>query len=68
MTATTMDRAERLLTPRDLAERWACSPGWLANERSEGRGAPYVKLGAAVRYRLADIEAHEAASLIGAVA
>lgn len=50
---------DRLLTARDLAERWQCSPGSLANQRSEGSGPRFVKLGKLVRYRLADIEAYE---------
>jgi len=57
------------LTPTDLAERWGVSAGHLANLRSEGTSqVPYLKLGGHVRYRLADILAVEAASVVKAVA
>lgn len=48
-----------LVSPKALAERWSCSPGHLANQRCRGEGLPFVKIGGAVRYRLADIEAAE---------
>ncbi len=57
-----------LLTTRDLAARWRCGVQWLANERSAGRGVPYVKLGRAVRYRLADVEQCEADATVATVA
>jgi hypothetical protein len=57
------------LTPADLAERWGCTVGHLANLRSEGKSAlPYLKLGHHCRYRLADVLAVEAASVVTAVA
>ena len=55
-----MDTSEILLTTRDLAERWQVNAGSLANDRSAGRGVPYVKIGGAVRYRLRDVEGFEA--------
>jgi hypothetical protein len=55
-----MDTSETLLTTRDLAQRWQVNAGSLANDRSAGRGVPYVKIGGAVRYRLHDVEVFEA--------
>ena len=63
-----MSAFSALLTAEDLAARWQVSRGSLANERSAGRGAPFVKLSSRVRYRLADIEAFELAALVVAVA
>lgn len=54
-----MDSNENLLTTRDLAQRWQVNAGSLANDRSAGRGVPYVKIGGAVRYRLRDVEQFE---------
>lgn len=55
------------LRPEDLAERWGVSTGTLSNWRTRGEGPAYVKLGAAVRYALADIEQYEAAGRTEAV-
>lgn len=57
--------AETLLTERELAQRWKCSSGWLANQRSSGEGPPYLKLERLIRYRLADIAAYEADRSVG---
>ena len=54
-----MTVSETLLTTRDLAQRWQVNAGSLANDRSAGRGVPYVKIGGAVRYRLRDVEVFE---------
>lgn len=48
-----------LLTTEELAKRWKCSPDSLVNERVAGTGAPYIKVGRKVRYRLADVQAFE---------
>lgn len=56
--------AEVLLTERELAERWRCSRGSLANQRSRGEGPPFLKLGVLVRYRLADIASYESDRLV----
>lgn len=53
-----------LLTPSDLAERWSCSTGWLANLRSAGSGPPFAKVGSLVRYPLADVLAYEQAGRV----
>jgi hypothetical protein len=49
----------QLLTPAELAERWQCSPGHLANMRSAGVGPVYLKLGSSIRYRVSDVQAYE---------
>jgi predicted DNA-binding transcriptional regulator AlpA len=54
----------RLLRPTELAERWGTSVGRLANWRSKGEGPGFVRLGAAVRYRLVDIEQFEADNFV----
>jgi hypothetical protein len=62
-TITHPERAEVLLTDRQLAVRWQCSPGSLRNARSAGVSpVPYLVLGSRTRYRLADALAYEAAS------
>ena len=59
-----MESTEILLTTRDLAQRWQVHVGSLANDRSAGRGVPYVKIGGAVRYRLRDVESFESSCRI----
>ena len=59
-----MESSEILLTTRDLAQRWQVHVGSLANDRSAGRGVPYVKIGGAVRYRLRDVESFESSCRI----
>ena len=51
----------QLFTPTELAERWQCSPGHLANMRSAGVGPVYLKLGSSIRYRVSDVQAYEQA-------
>jgi len=53
-----------MLTPRELADRWSVSPAHLANLRSRGEGVRYVKIGASVRYRVADVESFESANAV----
>ncbi len=48
-------RDDLLLTDRQLAARWSCSPKTLRNQRSRGKGCPFVHLGRLVRYRLSDV-------------
>ena len=48
------------LTQHDLARRWRVSPRTLERWRWLGQGPAYLKLGAAVAYRLDDVEAFEA--------
>lgn len=54
-----------LLTPRELAARWRCSVGHLANLRHLARGPEYLKLhGGRVLYDQATIEGYECGRLI----
>jgi hypothetical protein len=46
-----------------LASRWQMSPRTLEQWRWKGAGPQYLKIGGRIVYRLADIEAFEAASL-----
>lgn len=63
-----MTHVRNHLTPAELAERWGCTPGHLANLRYAGIGPAYLKLGASVRYPVDGIEQYEAARLVPAVA
>lgn len=54
------------LTEQDLAERWQCTPGWLANERCSARGPRYHKLNRLVRYKIGDVEEFEAMHVVRA--
>ena len=58
---TTTSRPQ-FLTPAQLSDRWGgmIGPRTLANWRSQGNGPPFVKIGGAIAYRLADVEAYEA--------
>jgi hypothetical protein len=47
-----------------LATRWQTTRGHLANQRSYGRGVPYLKLGSRVMYRLSDVLAYEAECVV----
>lgn len=51
------------LSTRELAERWSISPRTLERWRWAGEGPRFLKLGGRVVYRIADIEAFEAAHL-----
>jgi len=58
------DTSHQTLKPEQLAERWETSTATLANMRYLGSGPDYLKIGAAVRYPLASIEAYEAANTV----
>lgn len=45
----------RLMTTQELAEFLKVSPSYLNKDRLTGRGIPFVKIGASVRYRLSDV-------------
>lgn len=53
----------RHLRPQQLAARWGTTVKRLANDRSQGRGPKFLKVGASVLYRVADVEAFEAECL-----
>jgi hypothetical protein len=44
------------LTPKQLADLLQVTEGTLANQRTEGRGIPFVKIEKAVRYRAVDLD------------
>lgn len=51
------------LTPEQVVARWggAVTVQTLANWRAAARGPAFVRVGSRVRYKLADVEAYEAA-------
>jgi len=57
------DSTNRALTAPELAERWNVTPQALAQWRARNDGPPFLKLGKSVRYRMADVVAHEEAHL-----
>jgi hypothetical protein len=46
-----------LINPRQAATWLGCSINWLAQMRMHGAGPSYIKHGAYVRYRVADLDA-----------
>jgi excisionase family DNA binding protein len=60
-----IDRRETLLTAGETARYLRCSLRTLDRERADGRGIPYVRIGARIRYRRADVEAFVAAHVRG---
>jgi len=61
----TLSPRTTLLTPQETAQILGVSMGTLAQWRSQRRGPPFVKIeGRLVRYRLADLEAYLASSLV----
>jgi hypothetical protein len=54
---------DKMITQKELAERWSLAEATLERWRSIGIGPHYVKLMSRVRYRLSDVEAFEAAGL-----
>jgi len=54
------------LSTAELARRWKCSPGSLANARSRGTSIPYLRLfsGGRVVYPMTAVLAAEAAALV----
>ena len=53
--------APEFLTEDELARRWRITIRKLQKDRLEGRGVPFFKFGGAVRYRVSDVLAYEAA-------
>lgn len=56
---------DQLLSEARLAHRWQKSPRSLQRWRSNGGGPPYYRIGHAIRYRLSDVLAFEAAARHG---
>lgn len=52
-------KGEKLLTRKDLAERWQVSERHIKKLHSKGEGPEYLKIGDSVRYKLSDIEDYE---------
>lgn len=44
------------ITPDQAAEKYGLNKGTLANLRSKKQGAPYLRIGRKVLYRVADLE------------
>jgi hypothetical protein len=59
------DTAERLLTQADYARFRRCSIRTVERERAVGTGCPYIRLGARILYRLADVDRFVDAHRIG---
>ena len=57
------DRPIRHLSQVELSLRWSMSPRTLERWRWLGQGPAFLKIGGRVVYRLADIEAYEAAQV-----
>jgi excisionase family DNA binding protein len=49
---------DALLTTKEVADMTGLSRETLAQWRSQRRGIPYLKIGRAVRYALADVQAY----------
>lgn len=59
------DIADRLLTQREYARYRRCSVRTIERERAVGTGCPYVRIGARILYRLADVDRFIDAHRIG---
>lgn len=53
----------RNFTVHELADRWRLSPRTLERWRANGVGPVWLRLNGRVLYRIADVEAYEAAHL-----
>jgi hypothetical protein len=62
---TQKDTADRLLTQAEFADFRRCSIRTIERERAVGTGCAYVRLGARIFYRLADIDRFVDAHRIG---
>jgi hypothetical protein len=59
------DTTDRLLTQREYARYRRCSVRTIERERAVGTGCPYVRIGARILYRLADVDRFVDAHRIG---
>lgn len=59
MAKNTLD--DRLLSVEDLEARWGCTAAVIYGMRYRGDAPPAIKLGRELRWRVADVEAWEAA-------
>jgi len=46
---------DKFITETQLAQRWQVSKKLVQKQRHEGTGAPYVKIGRIVRYRVEEV-------------
>lgn len=54
------------LNEKQLAERWGMTARTLQGWRSSGKGPKFIRIGErSIFYRLEDVEAYEAASVVG---
>ncbi len=64
-----MDSPKQYLTEKEVAQITRMALSTLRNDRSCGRGLPYIKVGRSVRYDLADViefmESHKVRTLSG---
>ena len=57
-----MTVSEEFLTEPELAARWRITVRKLQKDRLTGNGIPFYKFGGAIRYRVTEVLAYEAAS------
>jgi hypothetical protein len=62
---TEHDIGDRLLTQAEYARYRRCSIRTIERERAVGTGCPYVRIGARILYRLADVDRFVDAHRIG---
>jgi excisionase family DNA binding protein len=68
MATLLVDAAKKLLTPEQAAEMLNIKTQTLSAWRCANRhGLPYVRVGACIRYQLADLEAWLASRTVGGV-
>ena len=70
MTTTKTEQPEankpHFLTRRQLARRWNCSIMTVRRRQADGTLKPYFLAGRDIRFKIADVEALEAAALVAA--
>jgi len=55
MRSSLMESPNQYLTEKEVSQMTRRALSTLRNERSGGRGMPYIKVGRSVRYSLADV-------------
>lgn len=64
MTEAQTPTAGGLLRVDQAAEYLSCSESWLAHQRIKGKGPRFVRMGHAIRYRRADLDAYLEGSVV----
>ena len=54
-----MATSSKVLSQKDLADRWYVQPRTIYKWRMQGSGPPYVRIGRRVLYRIEDVEEYE---------